>query len=186
MFVTEVNFQEFMMYKFVTWRKVSIGSIARDARANTSIIFSLSLVPMLLMGGAAMDLSRAIGTKTDLQSATDSAVLAAGRKMASASSAELKSIATVHLTAKKTEAAYTIKSGPTVSSDKKEVCITTQTSLPTMVMKLAQIDYMDLTATSCAKVGGTTYEIALALDNTGSMGTTKLAQMKTAAKNLVD
>ena len=174
------------MSKFVTWGKLTIASISRDARANTSVIFSLSLVPMLLMGGAAMDLSRAIGTKTDLQAVTDSAILAAGRKMASASGAELKSIAKAHLTAKKTESAYMIKSGPTVSSDKKEICVTTQTSLPTMVMKLAQIDQIDLMATSCAKVGGTTYEIALALDNTGSMGTTKLTQMKTAAKNLVD
>lgn len=164
----------------------SFQRFGSNTSGSTQLIFSLSIIPMLLMGGAAMDLSRAVRERTELYAATDSAILAAARVMKSASSATLTSIATAHLTASHNSPNYSIDSGPTVNADKTEVCMTSITNMPTTIMKIAQINYVTLKAQSCAKVGGTTYEVALALDNTGSMGSSKMASMKIAAKNLID
>ena len=98
----------------------------------------------------------------------------------------MTSVATGHLTAGQNTPTYSITTGPTLNADKSEVCITTTASMETSVMKLGGINYVDLNAKSCAKTGGITYEVALALDNTSSMGATKLASMKTAAKSLID
>ncbi len=49
----------------------------RDTRADTAIIFALSLIPMLLATGMAYDYSRAITFKARLQSALDAGALAA-------------------------------------------------------------------------------------------------------------
>ncbi len=157
-----------------------------EQSGTTSLIFTLSIIPMMLMGGAAMDLSRAVRERTELYAATDAAILAAARLMKTANSTTLSSVALAHLTASHNSPNYSIESGPVVNSTKTEVCMTSTTNMPTTMMKIAQINYVTLRAKSCAKVGGTTYEVALALDNTGSMSGTKMSDMKVAAKNLID
>lgn len=49
----------------------------REVSGNVAMIFGLSIVPVILFAGAAIDYSRALATKTDLQNALDAAVLAA-------------------------------------------------------------------------------------------------------------
>ena len=60
-------------------------------------------------------------------------------------------------------------------------------NVPTTFMKLANIDSISrVGATSTITVGMGTIEVALALDNSGSMAGTKISTLKTAALNLVD
>ncbi|MGE3245154.1 MAG: pilus assembly protein TadG-related protein [Beijerinckiaceae bacterium] len=167
------------------------------------MVFSLSIIPVMMMGGAAMDLSRAVREKTELQAAVDSAVLAAARKMKTGTTEQLTQIATAHLTASQYAPNYSLASAPVPEENKTKLCLTGKASMPTAMMKLVKVDYIDLEATSCAKIGGTTYEVAIALDNTGSMDddtsvttgsgrnqttikSTKLLDMKKAAKDLID
>jgi hypothetical protein len=141
-----------------------------NVSGNVAMIFSLSIIPMMAMGGAAMDLSRAVREKTELQSAADAAVMAAGRMMGKPAG-EMLAVATGHLTAGHGSPDYTFKAAPayTDASKMDEVCLTAKTSLPTTVMKVMGVNFIDLSAKSCAKKGGQNYEIAMVLDNSGSM-----------------
>ena len=53
-------------------------------------------------------------------------------------------------------------------------------------MRLANIDHVDVGASTTVLVGMGTAEVALALDNSGSMAGSKIAALKTAASDLVD
>ena len=50
---------------------------ARDARGGTAMVFAISIVPMLLIGGVAVDYGRATSAATNLKAASDAAALAA-------------------------------------------------------------------------------------------------------------
>ncbi len=51
----------------------------RDQRGNTAIIFGLALVPLLALGGGAVDFAQRARIRGELQSASDTAALAAAR-----------------------------------------------------------------------------------------------------------
>jgi von Willebrand factor type A domain len=60
-------------------------------------------------------------------------------------------------------------------------------SVPTVFMRIAGVPGLEIGATSVATRGNNALEIALALDNTGSMSWNgKLPALKTAAKNMID
>ena len=54
-------------------------SLVADQRGNTAIIFGLAIVPLIALGGGAVDLSHRAGVRMEMQNAADSAALAAAR-----------------------------------------------------------------------------------------------------------
>jgi Flp pilus assembly protein TadG len=54
-----------------------IEAFVGDARGNIAVLFSLALIPVMLLAGAAIDYSRASAARTKLNAAADSAALAA-------------------------------------------------------------------------------------------------------------
>jgi hypothetical protein len=73
-----------------------------------------------------------------------------------------------------------------VSVSGKEIQVDANGSVPTTFMKLANFDSVAVSASTTITVGMGTVEVALALDNSGSMLGTKISTLKTAALNLVD
>ena len=165
---------------------------------STSMIFGLSVVPILLLVAAGIDYSRAIDQKSKLQQATDSATLAATRLLSNnPSQATLKSQAQAFLLAAVSDPNAVITSGPTVSSNQTALCMSTATTLNTSMMRvavgvgIAPPSSMTVSANSCTKINDQTAEVALVLDNSGSMGaatngTTKIQSLITAASKMVD
>lgn len=65
-------------------RSVSlIRSLAADQRGNTAIIFGLAIVPLVALGGGAVDFSRRADVRVEMQNAADSAAIAAARVLQS-------------------------------------------------------------------------------------------------------
>jgi len=58
-------------------------SILADERGNAAIMFGLVVVPILALGGGAVDFSHRANVRMEMQSAADSAALAAARVMQS-------------------------------------------------------------------------------------------------------
>jgi Flp pilus assembly protein TadG len=160
--------------------------IKKDRSGSTAIIFALALLPVLLSLGLAIDYGRLANLKIRLQQAADAAALSAGAKSglaqtlrqqiaANAVAANVGAIASnINLQVTETEpqaGAYTVN----ISA-----------SLPTAVMKIVHINTMNVNVTATAQTFGVTapLEIALALDNTGSM-MNNMADLKSAAKTLV-
>ena len=157
------------------------------------MLFGLSVIPVVLMAGAAVDYSRGATMRSVLQQGVDSAVLMVASKMTGTSSVgDAKKQTQVLLRAKASLATATVTDA-TLSSDKKTLCVTANVAVPTMIMKIAHIDSIAPATTACAELGGgsTSFEIALSLDNSGSMngsagGASKIQSLKTAATNFVN
>ncbi|KAB2918512.1 MAG: VWA domain-containing protein [Hyphomicrobiaceae bacterium] len=184
---------------------------SNDRSGSVALIFALAIVPLTAFVGLAVDYGRAYSVNTKTQAALDAAALAAGRvaqvektdsvnKAAAAASAFFNQ-------AKPTNA--TVSSfvfTPNAANTEFTVTATTWVKTPFLgVLKTwfpqgADPDApascnsyscvkMITTATAKVTIGGSqasNVEIALMLDVTGSMAGQKLADLKAAAKDLID
>lgn len=164
-----------------------------DRRGNVVMIFGLAIIPVMLMVGVAVDYSRGASLRGALQQATDAAALSVASKMTASSlvSASTEK-AQVLVRANPRLAAATVTNA-TLTNNNSTFCLTTRVTTPTMIMKVAHINVMSPATTACAEIGGgaSTYEVALALDNSGSMnesagGATKIQSLKTSATNFAN
>jgi Flp pilus assembly protein TadG len=164
----------------------SAASFNSDRNGQVAVTLALTMIPVVSLLGAAIDLSSLIKAKTSLQAKVDAVALGAQQySPAITTSAALQTYAARFLNV--TSATYNSADG--------SMCITAGLTMPTNVLKIAQINTMTTSATACslnASATSQTYEIALALDNTGSMSVsdsitskTKIASEITAAKNFV-
>jgi Flp pilus assembly protein TadG len=162
----------------------------RDASVHT--IFALAAVPMLFMIGSAVDYGRAAATYTKLQQGADGAVLAVAKlAQEGVSNADIKTRAQAFLSATMSSVDATISSGPTISADKSQVCIEAVATVNTAIMRIAGVSTMPLRVTTCAAMADQTFEVALVLDTTGSMGSSaggvsKIQSLRSAATGFVD
>lgn len=158
-----------------------------ERSGTTILVFGLAFVPAMLGIGAAIDYGRAVMIKSKLQAATDAAVLAAGTQSKLSQSARQAIAQNVVLANMGTAANALVltvtESEPSAGSFR----VTATGSLKTSVMKFANIQNVSVSATSQASItlgSEAPVEMALALDNTGSMRD-DMPALKSAAKTLV-
>lgn len=121
-----------------------------NASGSTAVIFGLTLLPLLLAAGAAVDFTNVTRTKTALQLAVDAAALV-GAKNATLSSGAREQLArsTVYANLGTLQA----KINPTVSGATPaagKYAVTATANVPTSVMKLMQIDVVPISARATA------------------------------------
>ncbi|OBS54306.1 hypothetical protein A8B73_01415 [Methylosinus sp. 3S-1] len=163
-------------------------------RGNVAVIFGLSFIPLVLMLGAGVDYGRAVSTKSNLQQATDSAALAVAKTIvATTTNQQAQSQAQVYLLTNVRNAVAVVTKAE-ISADRLTLCLDSTAQIPTTIMKIAHIETITTKATTCAQTPGGmngTYEIALVLDNSGSMsksagGKSKIAALRDAATSFVN
>lgn len=145
---------------------------------------ALLAAPLMIAVFGVVDVSRASTAKMHLQDALDAAALAAARSTASTDSqvqAIGEKILAVDLTG--SDAVVTSSS---FRIEGTEVVASAEAKVTTMVAGLWTDGDMTLGAETHVTRAINHIELALVLDNTGSMSGTKLSSLKTAAKNLVD
>jgi Flp pilus assembly protein TadG len=173
----------------------SARSFAQDRGGNVAIIFGLSFVPVIMMIGAGIDYGRIAAARGSLQQAADAAALAVAKGIVTATTdQQARSQAQVYLTTNYRNATATVTSA-TIATDRLSLCISAQAQVATTIMQIARTSTMSTQVTACAALQGgisstDTYEIALVLDNSGSMGestsgTTKIKALQTAATSFV-
>ena len=167
-----------------------------DEGGNAIMLFGLTFMPVMLMLGATVDYTRYTTTRAALQQATDAAVLTVASKITETTTdAQALAQAQVVLNAVPRMGAATVLSA-TISEDKQTVCATSQVTIQNSFMQIAQLASLTPTVKSCANLAGgvdpaMTYEIALVLDNSGSMsssagGVSKMQALKDAATSFVN
>jgi len=167
-----------------------------DEGGNTFMIFGLAFVPVMFMIGAATDYTRLTTTRAALQQGTDAALLSVASHMTEATLVDdARKQAQVLLNSNPQLANATL-SNVTISADKQTLCGTGSISVPNAFMKMTGVSNMSATINSCAALAGgvssnTTFEIALVLDNSGSMsssagGVSKMDALQTAATSFVN
>lgn len=157
-----------------------------DQRGNFAIMFALASIPIIMAAGAAVDISRAYVVETRLKAALDAAALAVGG-VTGKSNAELQIIAQNYFNANYPADKMGVPGTVTVTQSGNVVSLTVAADLPTSLMGIAGIDTLDIVAESQVTRMGKKLEVALVLDNTGSMDNGgRMSVLKTAAKDLIN
>ena len=160
----------------------------RDEGGNVLMLFGLAMVPLIGIMGASVDYAIASQKQTRLQTALDQAGLAVAKEPQVSDEvtvSRIKEMMTGQLAANGIGAdEWTLT---TAQQANNRVSVAATTTFNTKLMNLLQIPTMTVAAST--EVARTSkLEVALVLDNTGSMELygNRMASLRTAAKTLVD
>ena len=171
----------------------------RDRRGSVLAIVAITAVPLTLGMGLSVDVTRTMLVRSRLSTAIDAAALAAARDMTNASpqSAAWTKEVTAMFWANFGQSASDPSvgflgakvTGPTITQvNSTTVQVTAQASVPTTFMQLAGKGFstIPVSATNQAVRSQKGLEIALVLDNTGSMKGWPIQAVHTASSELVN
>ncbi len=165
-----------------------LSLLRRDERGTVAVIFALSFSGFMLMAAVAIDFGR---TQTQLlrtQNAVDTAALAAAHRLGlpdqdttgpQKATAFFQANLAMH-------ANVGVLEGVTLDATKGEVAAKAKGDVLTSFLRAIGINEIGFKANSMVKRGKGTIELALVLDNSGSMAGTYIADLRTAAENLVN
>lgn len=155
----------------------------RDERSgNFSIMGALAMVPLLMGVGFALDYATMTRIRSELQNATDAAVLAVGREGPLLKQGDAERIAGQILTATLGKPYDRLQ----VRRVGTQVTVSARVSSGRMFGTFFDFKDAGIMTASTADLATLTYEIGLVLDTTGSMRGGKLADMQDAVKELID
>jgi Flp pilus assembly protein TadG len=171
---------------FTTFRQFCRGS--RSRAGNVAITFSIAIVPIIGAMGAAVDYSMANSNRTSMQKALDSTALAL---------AKLMPLSQAQLDEKGWQIFSANLGTLRVSMPQSGLVITTPTIGKINLVATGQytpqisgfigVQTFPVVAETQVQWGMKKLELALALDNTGSMDSNnKMTELKKAAKNLLE
>jgi Flp pilus assembly protein TadG len=152
---------------------------------------ALALIPLMGATGAAVDYSRANSVKASLQNAIDSAGLMLSKEAANLSTGELNQKATTYFNAvfNKPEVQNVSITSQLTNPQQGSFSLTLKASatVPAMFASLVGTSQIPVSATAEILWGIKKLNLALALDNTGSMSSSgKMTALKTASHNLLN
>lgn len=163
----------------------------RREEGSVAVQFALLALPLCVLTFGLMDVNRATVAKQRLQDALDAATLLAAKTTSATTDTALAAVGTPALNANLTNL-----SGATLSSsgfhlNGAYIDSTATIQMTPIVANLWMSGNMNITATSQVVRTLDDLEVAMVLDNTGSMAsalgsTTKISALKTAASSLVD
>lgn len=171
------------------------SEIRRDQRGNALLIMAAALVPTIMLVGSAVDVSRAYMAKSRLQSACDSASLAARRVMTQEQiTDEVIETASDYLSFNFPDGSYGSQEfEPEVTHPAPGVVrIAAETSIPTVLMGIFGFDTLPVNVACEASLNFVNTDVVLVLDVTGSMadpsddGTPKIDALREAVLALYD
>lgn len=175
-----------------------LSGFRRSEQGDVAIMFGLLAVTMMMFVGGAVDFSRWLTARTATLHAVDAAVLAGARALQTGSSeSEAVRIAQEYYDQNVVHRGGnddTIKFK--VTRDGLAIQAEGNASIKTPFLSFAGIDELPLMSISGAEYaeavlavggnGGSDLEVSLMLDITGSMAGSKIADLKDAAKDLID
>jgi Flp pilus assembly protein TadG len=171
-------------------RKRGLWAFARAFNAarggGVAIPFALSLIPVSFLTVAAIDFHRGQSVRMALQDSLDAATLAVGRSTATDPNV-VQSIGAAALNANLRAYPDTTLESSDFHLDGAKVVSSAKVSMTPLISDIFTGGKLKVGAQSEVTRGGRTLEIAMVLDNTGSMAQNdKLTLLKTAASNFVD
>ena len=158
----------------------------RDERGATAVMFAVSLVLLIPLTLGVFEVYYGAEQRGKLQDSLDAAALFAARSTAITTD-ELTTIGRAALDANlQLRDGAILKSATFRMEGQKVIAVASLQPASLMGSGSSMFRYPDITVTTEVNRAMDKLEIALVLDNTGSMQGTKLATLKTAAKDLVD
>ncbi|HZV84787.1 MAG TPA: ubiquitin-activating E1 FCCH domain-containing protein [Brevundimonas sp.] len=169
--------------------------LAGDTRGNIAMLFGLSMPVLILMTVGGVDIHRASTVRVNLQDALDAAALSAARSP-HVNNVDIQRVGMASLRANlKAYPNITLREADTtfLLNGDEVVVASAKVDVKTLVANLFMPpygkfmdDYLPVGAYSEVDRSSRNIEVALVLDITGSMAGTRIADLKVAAKQLVD
>jgi Flp pilus assembly protein TadG len=162
-----------------------LGRLTRACEGSVAPIVAVAMVPTIVALGVGVDLSRAINSRTSLQDAVDATALALAHMPPDTPLDTLQAKGQAWLAANLTDGSI----GPvtlTLTPSTGELEVSAASAVSTTLTGITGRNQIPIHASSKVKWGLGHVEVALVLDNTGSMAGTKLQRLKDAATDLVD
>ena len=156
----------------------------RSGKGAVAPTFALAAIPLVVAMGAVVDYTNAYDQKTAVQDAMDLAALAAGKKIGLETTPQLTADVNSYY---HSNVDPQIKSPPVlqVALQTSTITLTTDLSVPTYFLGMIGLHYINFHVTSQATLALGTLEVAIALDNSGSItNNNNIATLRTAANNL--
>jgi len=178
------------------WGRRAIDRIRRDATAlcddrsgNVAIIFGIAAIPVFGAVGAAVDYSRANAARTSMQVALDAAALMVAKEASNLTAGQVQNKAKKYFNAefnrpdvKNLTLTFTMESN---GAGDFTVVAEAAGAIDTSLIQIIGKKTIDLRTTAQVRWGFKALELALALDNTGSMAQkNKMVELKSAVKLL--
>lgn len=168
-----------------------LASLVRNDRGTVAVITAVAIVPLILSMGLAVDVTRAYMMRAKLSAALDAAGLAVGANPNMSSSAAA-ALAQQYINSNLGTSGSNSPT-PTITQTSTTVTVSATAQYTTGFMGLAGVSTLPISASSTisfAQKQGV--EVAMVLDNTGSLnstdsstGQTNISALKTAAGHLV-
>lgn len=167
------------------------GRFKSDQRGSVAMMFGFAALPLIGIAGAAVDYSRAAAEKSKLQRATDAAVLQLVREPRTATSTQLAARAETLMSALYQAPKGASLDKPVVQRSGEALVLTAKGSIPNGLMQVVGLRDTAFAAEARVTASQERIELALVLDNTGSMaqeidGKVKIEELRAAALKLVD
>lgn len=164
---------------------VLLNRFKSDRGGVAAIYFAVILIPMFTAVGAGVDISRAYSVKERLAQAIDAAALAVGTST-STDSAVLTQIMLSYFNANYPTEEIGVPAIPTLTVSGNSIIITGTADVDTTLLKIVGLDTLQVSADNEVVKDTTGVEVALVLDNTGSMQGSKLELLIQSANQFVD
>ncbi len=158
----------------------------KNTCGGTAVTFAIVTLMLAVVGGSGIDFYRMQQQKAVLQSVADAAVMAGAIRADAGDDTGAVQVTVKTYVQSNFDTRYAVTSSitTTVDSSTGQVATLVDSKISTTFMKMIGISNMNLEVKAAATYGGSSLEVALAMDVTGSMDGAKLAAAKTAAKNL--
>ncbi len=160
-------------------------------RGTTAILFGIMVIPLLALSGAVVDYGRMVKTKSQLATTLDGAVLAAMKEYALDNTVDYKVVIEEFVKknlAQEDKSYHGLALTVTVPdiTESGEMKAMVATDVATNFLSLIGFNVFNVSVMSAAMAGGKNLEVALVLDNTGSMRGTKIDALKSSSTNLIN
>ncbi|MBA5779017.1 TadE/TadG family protein [Stappia sp. F7233] len=154
-----------------------------DRQGSIAILFGMLAIVLVAAVGFGIDLTRAIHIKSKVQTVVDATALAANYDSNGLSNDKVIEKAEAYFEATMdVPAGYSIE--PEVSVNQGKIEVKAHINMPTYFGSLAGIDRLDIDVVSETVIGKVSFDVVMVLDNSGSMGGSKIYTLKQAAKDL--
>jgi Flp pilus assembly protein TadG len=149
---------------------MTLRRLARRRDGNVAILFGVSAIPIIVGAGIAIDAARAYTVKMELSAALDASALAVGSSTG-LTSAQLQTRLQNYFNANFPNAAVPTSNISVSMTDptQPQITVTASATVPMTILQLLGFNTIQVQASNQVTKGTNALELALVLDNTGSM-----------------
>ena len=166
-----------------------VRSFAKDEGGAAIVLVAAASIVLVGAAGLAFDSGRGYLIQARLSQAVDAAALAGGRSLSVGGGGDYEAQILKYLKANLPETYMGVQiDTPKIklSADGDQITVSASATIPTTLMRVMHVNDLKVSASSTVNREVKGLEVALVLDNSGSMSGSKMTDLKTSANLLLD